>query len=601
MRIDPSVTVHPLADNNELTRRTLGGGEADAAFLRRPAPRSPKTSPRSRGVDRKGSGYAQAPGGPKQAAVARAEHAFKQQIGDRARDQQGFHRLMQQIYGARYDEHKVEQLRQRALKGDFSFLPRTRFVDSATLQGNHAAYDAASGTILLNERLLSEPDKLAAYYAEEAGHHIDTLFGAGDAVGDEGELLRHALAGQSLSAAELAAIRSEDDRGTITVDGRSVEVEFGFFKKIKKAAKKVGKGIKKAAKGVWDGVKSAAGEVWDGIKSAGRWVMTSKWGGIVMSAALAAFSVVTAGAGTAAMVAWEAAKQAALAVGRSVLVQKGAELVGKVTGSETLGRIAGVVGGAVAGGKVDFSSTQSFTRTAGAVARDIAANEAKRVARDEIVSRIDSPFLQTVAGYAIDRGIDAGANYAYQKSVDALTPTQQEKTVDQAQDNSASVRRHVDQALATAAQVKVTDVVQHVAPKELSRVLDVVLPKDAEDFTLGDLASAVRSGLNDFQNMSATDVARAIQDYTETLVGRLDDIDGADIRGVAREALRQAGELRAYDLIVVAGYDRGIAHDVLDSVAGWAGRPPEKLTLEDLFRLATGATEQAALEVAATA
>ncbi len=60
---------------------------------------------------------------------------------------------------------------------------------------------------------------------EEYGHYIDKRINAVDTVGDEGELFSYQVLGQTLSAAQLDAIRAEDDRMTITIDGQTLVVE----------------------------------------------------------------------------------------------------------------------------------------------------------------------------------------------------------------------------------------------------------------------------------------------------------------------------------------------------------------------------------------
>lgn len=499
------------------------------------------------------------------AAIDSAEQTFRDRIGDRARNKNEFHNMMKGIYGERYDESTVESLRMRALKGDTSFLPKARFVSSESLGGNHAAYDASSGTILLNENLKNNPSMLADYYAEEAGHHIDTFFGKGDAVGDEGELMRNALNGTTLTEIEIAAIRAEDDRGTITVDGREIEVEFGFFKKIKKGFKKIKKGVKKGFKKIKNGIKKIGKKIWKGIKSVGMWLMTSTIGQYVMTAALAAFSVVTAGAGTMAMVAWEAAKQAALAVGRSIIVKKAASFVGKITGSKTLGRIAGAIGSAFAGGKINMGSTAALASSAGKVAKNIAVSEAKRAVKQKVLSKIKSPFLQKIAGWATDAGIDAVGNFAYAK----ITETGEKKDVDGASDKTKAgdenavakepspawydLRGQARVGLDKLGKMDLSEVTEKLAPKELASVINTITNGDLANFTLNDLYGAVKAGLNDFKDMSAQDVAQALQYYVENAVESMGDVDASDISDFAAKAFEQIGELKVDDLVGLAG------------------------------------------------
>lgn len=160
-----------------------------------------------------------------EAAAGDASALFRQQFGAAAADSQQFHALMAQVYGSGYNRQAAEQLRGRALAGDFAWLPSVRYVDAPVLGGANGAYDAAGGQVLINAQLRGT-GLAGQTFVEEAGHHIDTLLNASDAAGDEGELLRRTLGGEALGDADRAAIRAEDDHGTIELDGRSVEVEF---------------------------------------------------------------------------------------------------------------------------------------------------------------------------------------------------------------------------------------------------------------------------------------------------------------------------------------------------------------------------------------
>lgn len=195
-----------------------------------------------------------------------AEAKLKTQLvmSEMAGNKTAFHDFYKKIYGDRYDATVVENMRQQFLAGDFSSLPEFRMVSSETLHGNHAAY--GDGVVYLSEELLQNPDQLVAYMLEETAHHFDTFFGAGDARGDEGELFRRMISGEQLSDAEISNIRSEDDRGSITVDGKQIEVEFGWKKKLKKALKKVRNAIKKVVDKCVDLVKDLIKAVVDSVK-----------------------------------------------------------------------------------------------------------------------------------------------------------------------------------------------------------------------------------------------------------------------------------------------------------------------------------------------
>jgi len=183
---------------------------------------------------------------------------FASQLRELAGDKDAFHALMKQAFGDGYDQAAAEGFRQKALQGDFSWMPEIRFVGDSTLGGGYGAFDQENNVIYLNENLKGNLDFAAQVYAEEVGHFLDTQLNTTDTAGDEGEMFRRILAGESLTEVEVAEIRAEDDSGVIVVDGQEVRVEF-FFKKLFK-------GIKKVAKGIWNGVKSVAKGVWKGVK-----------------------------------------------------------------------------------------------------------------------------------------------------------------------------------------------------------------------------------------------------------------------------------------------------------------------------------------------
>jgi hypothetical protein len=174
------------------------------------------------------------------AAKQQVQGAFKEEFAARAGDKEGFHAFMQQVFGDGYDRNLAEQYRQNALAGDFSFLPDVQFVDAGTLGGANGAYDAQRGVVYINRDLAaSDPGKAAQTFVEEAGHHLDAKLNTSDTQGDEGEMFRRVLAGEQLGAQQVAAIRNENDKGTIVVDGKRVEVEFWFGEDLWEGAKDI--------------------------------------------------------------------------------------------------------------------------------------------------------------------------------------------------------------------------------------------------------------------------------------------------------------------------------------------------------------------------
>ena len=83
---------------------------------------------------------------------------------------------------------------------------------------------AGRGTILVHRDLMADPGTLRMVVAEELGHHLDTLLGAGagDARGDEGRIFAGALAGEALGPGILSELRMERDHGRL-LTGERVE------------------------------------------------------------------------------------------------------------------------------------------------------------------------------------------------------------------------------------------------------------------------------------------------------------------------------------------------------------------------------------------
>jgi hypothetical protein len=198
---------------------------------------------------------------------------FREQFSALASDKQQFHDTMRGIFGEGLDSAKAEQYRQQALQGNFDFLPKVEFVNSDVLGSAHGAYDAESGTVLLNKSLQGNPELAAATFVEEAGHHLDAQLNTKDSLGDEGELFRRVLSGEKLTQAQVAEIRAENDKGSIQLHGKSVEVEFwNPLKAIKKAANWVGDKVEQATDWVQDKVEQATDWVGDKVTGAANWV-----------------------------------------------------------------------------------------------------------------------------------------------------------------------------------------------------------------------------------------------------------------------------------------------------------------------------------------
>ena len=202
--------------------------------------------------------------GAEAAATDQVKSAFKEEFAAKAANKNEFDAFMQQIFGPNYDRSQAEQYRQMALRGDFTFLPEVRFVDAETLRGGKGAYNEAEGVVYINRDIVANDPHLAAQvFVEEAGAHLDAKLNTVDTKGDEGEMFRRVLSGEQLSEREIEAIRNDDDHGTITVDGKTVEVEFWIGEDFVD-------GVEDVATSAWDKGKQVVSGVVDHVGTAGR-------------------------------------------------------------------------------------------------------------------------------------------------------------------------------------------------------------------------------------------------------------------------------------------------------------------------------------------
>ena len=203
--------------------------------------------------------------------------AFTQRFAASAQNPEAFHALLRESFGDSYDQQAGEALRQQALAGDFSWLPNIEVVDSSVLvdqsgtQGpgsGLAAYDATNDRILLSRDLLNGDSGTALdLLTEEVGHALDARLNSRDTAGDEGAVFARLSAGDTLSAAELSALRLENDSGVITIDGQQVEVEYGWLSDRWDDVKDVASSVVDT---VTDVVSSVTDTVRDGISSIGN-------------------------------------------------------------------------------------------------------------------------------------------------------------------------------------------------------------------------------------------------------------------------------------------------------------------------------------------
>ncbi len=225
-----------------------------------------------------------------QSNLDKATAIAQQQLTTAAQNHDGWHEIMRQSYGDVYDYQQAEQLRQQTLAGDFSWMPDVQIVSADELNsggGLHGgAYSADTNTIYISAELLdADPELAATVLLEELGHAIDTLVNVSDTQGDEGEIFGRLISGETLSESELAAIRAEDDSGTIIIGGVRVDVEYsgGIIDDIVGGISDFFSGVGDILSDAFSFVMDVVSDVWAAIKDVFMKVIMSEWFGWILT------------------------------------------------------------------------------------------------------------------------------------------------------------------------------------------------------------------------------------------------------------------------------------------------------------------------------
>jgi len=124
---------------------------------------------------------------------------------------------------------KLNALRNQWFSGDFEDFPRLQIQTATDLNGALSAFAAETNTIYLSEGYIeqnaSNLDVITGLLLEEFGHFVDATINQVDALGDEGAIFAATVRNVYLSEETLRALKAEDDRATIALDGRSLQVE----------------------------------------------------------------------------------------------------------------------------------------------------------------------------------------------------------------------------------------------------------------------------------------------------------------------------------------------------------------------------------------
>ena len=108
-------------------------------------------------------------------------------------------------------------------------FPEVKTVAASQINYANGAYAADTNTIYLAREFVvenaSDLEKIEDVILEEYGHFLDAQFSDIDAPGDEGNLFAGLVRQKTFTDAEIAEIKQEDDRQTVAIDNRLLEIE----------------------------------------------------------------------------------------------------------------------------------------------------------------------------------------------------------------------------------------------------------------------------------------------------------------------------------------------------------------------------------------
>jgi hypothetical protein len=146
-----------------------------------------------------------------------------------------FGKIFRQSFGSSYDREAAANLRSQWESGRFDTRPDLQVLTDRQLNGANGAYASSNQTIYISKDLLRQARNtgditgVVGVLLEEVGHFVDDLINPEDTPGDEGELFAALVQGQSLSRADILAIRAEDDSAVLNIDGQELQVEQSAF------------------------------------------------------------------------------------------------------------------------------------------------------------------------------------------------------------------------------------------------------------------------------------------------------------------------------------------------------------------------------------
>ncbi|MFL0706586.1 Calx-beta domain-containing protein, partial [Cylindrospermopsis raciborskii] len=138
-----------------------------------------------------------------------------------------FWQVLDTAFGTEYNRENAQILRLQWQKGDFSQLPQMEIVDGGILGDGNGAYSSSENRIYLSSKLIEKGTLglVSKVLIEEIGHYVDAYINTVDSPGDEGAIFAALVQGEGLNKDEISRLKAEEDLASVTIDGKTVEVE----------------------------------------------------------------------------------------------------------------------------------------------------------------------------------------------------------------------------------------------------------------------------------------------------------------------------------------------------------------------------------------
>lgn len=211
---------------------------------------------------------------------------FTSQFIQTAKNKKGFQQVFSTAFGNKLDTRQVENLRQSALDGDFTWLPDIQWMDANKLPNSNlglssmrGAYSSENDTVYLSRQLLSEdPTHSARVLTEEIGQAIGQRINNAETPREQGELFSTLIYGDKLTLARIQALKPEHINNAVEVENQQSQVKGNIFSsafdiiksefdrlvdKVKGAFKKLGKYLNDAQDYVTDLLENTVGVIKD--------------------------------------------------------------------------------------------------------------------------------------------------------------------------------------------------------------------------------------------------------------------------------------------------------------------------------------------------